>query len=317
MVRDNLSRFPAAEVVKSTAAKDVIPAIDQIYTDYGTPLSHKTDSGPPFNSTSFATYSKKNNIEHIVTPPLHPRSNEAECMMKPLGKTMKLAHHNNLDKKQELVVRKFIKDYKTTPHPSTGMAPGDVILRAGYNTGKPRAPPPDDIVNKVKLADADSKQKNKSYTNNKRFTSRRKLLQGQQVLLKNDQRTRKFEPYYEKEAYFIIDLKGELLSLRRQSDGRTVKQHMSAVKPFYQRTPRQIAPSKKMIEDEDDEYDDISQVTPTPEKRGETERPLNDTNHNNVIQPILPPPPVPQIEPRRSDRIRTSTYTTINRDFVE
>ena len=99
LVRDNLSRFPAAEIVNSTAAKDVIPAMDKIYSDFGTPLSHKTDNGPPFNSEAFASFSSSNNIKHKRIPPLHPRSNEAECTMKPLGKAMKIAHHNKADKK--------------------------------------------------------------------------------------------------------------------------------------------------------------------------------------------------------------------------
>ena len=64
VVRDNLSRFPAAELVKSTAAKDVIPALDKIYTDFGPPCSHKTDNGPPFNSEAFDDYSTQNNIRH-------------------------------------------------------------------------------------------------------------------------------------------------------------------------------------------------------------------------------------------------------------
>ena len=317
MIRDNLSRFPAAHMVKSTAAKDVIPAMDQIYTDFGTPVSHKTDSGPPFNSTAFSTYSQNNNIKHILTPPLHPRSNEAECMMKPLGKAMKLAHHNRLDKKQEL--RKFVKEYRATPHRSTGVAPGDVILRAGYNTGKPRTPPPENVVELVKTADAKSKQKNNSYVNEKRFAKRRDLLQGQLVLMKNDQRTRKFDPYYEKEPYLITDRKGELLLLERRSDGRTVKRHTSAVKPFHPRNPPTRQVTKNHVkEGEDDDYLDFLEV-PVLEDRQEAECALDDTDNN--IQPVLPPPqpvlPPQQTVLRRSARACTSTYTTVNRDFVK
>ena len=140
VVRDNLSRFPAAEIVNSTAAKDVIPAMDRIYSDFGTPLSHKTDNGPPFNSAAFEAFSSANNIRHKRSPPLHPRSNEAECTMKPLGKAMKLAHHNKADKKHELT--KFLRQYRSTPHPATGFPPGDVLFRSGYGTGQPKKDPP-------------------------------------------------------------------------------------------------------------------------------------------------------------------------------
>ena len=85
VIRDNLSRCPAASVVHSTAAKRVIPAMDNIYSTLGNPIEHKTDSGPPFNGNEFDNYSMRNNIKHKRTPPFHPQSNEAECFMKPLG----------------------------------------------------------------------------------------------------------------------------------------------------------------------------------------------------------------------------------------
>ena len=314
MIRDNFSRFPAAEVVRSTAAKDVIPAMDKIYSDFGTPESHKTDSGPPFNSESFSKFSKNNNITHIRIPPLHPRSNEAECMMKPLGKAMKVAHHNRLDKKQEL--RKFIKEYRATPHPSTGVAPGDVIFRSGYNTGRPSAPPPSNILEVVKLADARSKLKNRNYVNNKRFTRRRQLIQGDWVLLKHDRRTRKFEPYYEREPYIITDIKGDLVSLKRLSDGRSVLRHTSAVKPFHARKPqKQTVVKEKTFYDEDVEEIDILSDTPMLTDGEEPECALH--NQGTVQRPGTPPaapPPPPGL--RRSTRERTSTFATINRDFA-
>ena len=160
LVRDNLSRFPAAEIVKSTAAKDVIPAKDRIYSDFGTPLSHKTDNGPPFNNVAFEAFSSVNNIKQ-------KRSNEEECTMTPLGKAMKMAHHNRADKKQEL--SKFLRQYRSTPHPATGFSPDDVKFRSGYGTGQPKKVPPADIVELSRGRDRVSKDKNRKYVNEKRF----------------------------------------------------------------------------------------------------------------------------------------------------
>ena len=258
LVRDNLSRFPAAEIVRSTAAKDVIPAMDKIYTDFGTPVTHKTDNGPPFNSSAFEDYSKDNNISHKRIPPLHPQSNEAECTMKPLGKAMKMAHHNKLNKKHEL--NKFLKQYRATPHPSTTVAPGDVIFRAGYSTGHRRPAPPIDIVEKVKKADATAKNKNEGYVNNKRFTRRRRIVKEQLVLLLNDFKQRKFDPYYEKEPYVVVNISGELLHLQRRSDGRALQRHVSHTKPFFPRRQPASDYPRHEIEDSDHlgELDDES-----------------------------------------------------------
>ena len=323
LVRDNLSRYPAAEIVKSTAAKDVIPALDKIYSDFGNPLSHKTDNGPPFNSETFKNYSRENNIEHKRTPPLHPQSNEAECTMKPLGKAMKLAHHNKADKKQEL--NRFLKQYRATPHPSTGFAPGDIMFRAGFKTGQPKQSPPADIIEKVRERDKASKEKN-NYVNNRRFTKRRDYVQGQLVLLQNDSRTKKFDPYFEKEPYLIMNRKGELLHLTRRSDGRCVHRHTSHVKPFYPRKPppcpnsENIEPNTWDIEDET--LRDSSEIP--------VDTPLNNSAHTEV-QPDQPallelpatpagqvsvPPPAIDTSARRSGRVRTDTSDTKYKDFA-
>ena len=121
VARDNFSRFPAAELVKSTSSKHVLPALGRMYDTYGNPLVHKTDSGPPFNSNNFSRFSGERNIVHKLTPPLHPQANEAEVFMKPLGKCMKIAHFNKSSKQKALDT--LLESYRKTPHPSTGVVP--------------------------------------------------------------------------------------------------------------------------------------------------------------------------------------------------
>ena len=118
VVLDQASRFPAAKIVPSTAAKPVLKAIDDIYTDYGQPTSHRTDNGPPFNSAEFADYSLKKGIEHVKTYPYHAQANPAETFMKPLRKTMKASHHNNTNR--DTALKDLLTSYRSTPHPATG-----------------------------------------------------------------------------------------------------------------------------------------------------------------------------------------------------
>ena len=89
VVQDMFTRFPAAKIVHSTSAKDVLPSLDEIYTSYGYPSIHITDNGSPFNSESFKNYSLKNGIQHCKAYLYHPQANPAERLMKPIGKTMK------------------------------------------------------------------------------------------------------------------------------------------------------------------------------------------------------------------------------------
>eukprot|EP00112_Aurelia_sp_Birch-Aquarium-sp1_P022924 Seg6633.1 transcript_id=Seg6633.1/GoldUCD/mRNA.D3Y31 product="putative protein K02A2.6" protein_id=Seg6633.1/GoldUCD/D3Y31 len=138
VVLDKMSRFPAAKLVPNAAAKPVIKALDDIYTDFGYPEMHRTDNGPPFHSKAFAEFSQTSGIEHIKTFPYHPQANPAETCMRPLGKALKPAHFNKAEK--HTAINEVLATYRSTPHPATGVPPGDILLRSGYRTDFPRQP---------------------------------------------------------------------------------------------------------------------------------------------------------------------------------
>ena len=102
VVQDSLTRFPAAKIVSSTAEKPVIGVLKDIYTNFGNPEKHRTDNGPPFNSSGFAKFSKTRGIEHVKVFPYHPQGNPSETFMKPLGKGIKAAIYENADKQNAL-----------------------------------------------------------------------------------------------------------------------------------------------------------------------------------------------------------------------
>ena len=121
------SRFPTAKIITSTKAEKVIPAIAEVYDAYGNPDSQLSDNGPPFNSKAMEEFAEKRGIELKNIPPLHPSANPVETFMKPLGKTMKMAHH---DKRSEQVALKhLLSNYRNTPHPATGLPPAAMLFR--------------------------------------------------------------------------------------------------------------------------------------------------------------------------------------------
>ena len=132
IVHDNFSRFPAATIVPSTQSDPVISALEEIYTNYGNPEYHRTDNGPPFNGQQFSDFSKRRGIKHTKIFPYHPQANHAETFMKPLGKAMKAAHFTN--EEPQKVIKDLLSAYRSTPHPATGVAPGNVLLRNGYHS---------------------------------------------------------------------------------------------------------------------------------------------------------------------------------------
>ena len=129
-VIDKSSRYPAAKVIPSTSAMAVTGALANIQRLYGYPKKHQTDNGPPFTSTNFANFCTDNRIEHVRTHPYHPSGNPVENFMRPLGKCMKAAHRERRDKEEDL--NQMLGSYRATPHPSTGIAPGNIIFRSGY-----------------------------------------------------------------------------------------------------------------------------------------------------------------------------------------
>ena len=80
--------------MSSTKAVEVIPALKEIYNNYGRPKVQISDNGPPLNLWMMTKFGNENDIELQKTPPLHPSSNLAETLMRPLGKAMKIAHIN-------------------------------------------------------------------------------------------------------------------------------------------------------------------------------------------------------------------------------
>ena len=88
--------------MSSTKAVEVIPALKEIYNNYGRPKVQISDNGPPLNLWMMTKFGNENDIELQKTPPLHPSSNPAETLMRPLGKAMKIAHINKYPEKDNL-----------------------------------------------------------------------------------------------------------------------------------------------------------------------------------------------------------------------
>ena len=101
VVQDVGPRYPATKLVSSTRAESVIPALKDIYNNYGRFETKISDNGPPFNLKKMTEFAAQN-IELQKIAPLHPSSNSVETFMRPLGKAMKIVHMNKENKKYTL-----------------------------------------------------------------------------------------------------------------------------------------------------------------------------------------------------------------------
>jgi Integrase core domain. len=81
------------EIVKSTSAEAVIPAIDCILTDFGIPHKMGTDNGPPFSGYIFEKFAKKMGFKHVKVTLYAPWANATlEHFMRNLGKVLKTSN---------------------------------------------------------------------------------------------------------------------------------------------------------------------------------------------------------------------------------
>ena len=230
VARCNLSRFPEAKKVKSTSANHVLPALENIYNNYGNPICHKADNGPPFNSKAFKDFSTERDISIKHTPPYHPQSNEAECFMKPLGKTIKAAIHDKTN--VSTAVNDLLQSYRSTPHKSTGVAPGQIMFRGGYRTGFPSV---ESNINleAIRTKDMKHKQITNSKINTSVYRQYRATKQGDLVLVKNSMKRRKWDPIFDPKPYIIQKVINTCYELYRPSDGKCIFRHMNETKPYH------------------------------------------------------------------------------------
>ena len=136
VVQDLCTKYPVAVLLsKGTHAKATINALDEIFTNFGRPTRYRSDNGPPFNSVEFTSYMENIGASRDPSYPYRPQSNPVETWMKPLGKCLKIANRNR--KAKEQAIRDLLMAYRTTPHPATGLSPGEMLFRHGYRGAFP------------------------------------------------------------------------------------------------------------------------------------------------------------------------------------
>ena len=192
VAQDMVSHFPAAKILNKTNEKKVIDTLGEFYANFGTPMVHRTDNGPPFNSKEFTRFSTDNGIIHEKTFPYHPQANPVETFMRPLGKAMKVAHREGKSKEEAL--RELLSTYRATPHHITNISPGDMIFRNGYGKDFPKTCTPSDRDIKKSLAkDEDVRIKRDEKKNKTRRGET--FAQDDVIYTRNNVRT-KFQPLF-------------------------------------------------------------------------------------------------------------------------
>ena len=212
---DEYSRYPEVEIVKSTASKNVLPSIDRIFSTHGFPETFKTDGGPPFNgddSHSFQTYLKWAGVKHKKVSAEDPEAKGlAENFMKNLKKVWHIALQEKKNPQQEMY--KFLRQYRATPHCTTGKAPAEILFGRKFKTRIPTLTTKPTNDKDIRDKDAQEKKKQKAYKDRPSNVKPHKIKKGDKVLLLNNKKRGPF--WYDPTPYQVINIQGHQITARR------------------------------------------------------------------------------------------------------
>ena len=185
------SKWPEIKIFlknQSTNAAGVIFAMEKMFTTHGIPDVVRTDNGPPFNGKCFKAFSAKFGFQHHKVTPLWPEANgQAEAFMKCLGKVVRTAHIENRDWKA--AINDFLRAYRATPHPSTGVAPAQLMYpRRRFKTQLPRLSQTNASDTAVAEFNRRAMLKAKEYADRRRKATPSSLVVGDTVLVRQRKR---------------------------------------------------------------------------------------------------------------------------------
>ena len=266
VVHDDYSRFPVVEILYSTSSKAVIPILDKIFALLGSPVTLKTDNGPPFNSDEFQKFSEYIGFQHQKITPLWPRANaECERLMKSLAKVIRIAKIENKNWRQELYT--FLRAYRSTPHSTTQKSPAETLFHRTFRTQLPetqaeRKQPSESAANEqFRECDRQAKSKMKRYADARRHASFQTLQIGDRVLVKAP-KVNKFSSYYDPRPYEVTAVKGSMITASRQ--GGTITRNTS----FFKKIAAGLTDNKQKQDTEIEEEDDIT-LMPRRQQQGQ------------------------------------------------
>ena len=123
----------------------------------------------PFNGDEFRQFAEHMGFKHRRNTSLWPRANsEWERFMRSIGKAICAANTGHRRRKQE--IHTFLRNYRATPHGTTGMSPAELLFGRKINTKLPNLTNKTNNDNNVRVNDTKRKQKMKEYFDLRRNT---------------------------------------------------------------------------------------------------------------------------------------------------
>ncbi|XP_028397227.1 uncharacterized protein K02A2.6-like [Dendronephthya gigantea] len=272
---DYYSRWPEAKVMKSITSRNILAWLDDVFATHGYPKQIKSDNASYFISCEFYTTLKSWGATVKYVTEYWPQANGLiERFNRVFLKHVQTALVEGKDWKATLPT--LLRNYRATPHGSTGETPSQLLMQRELKT---KLPSTSQVINlpqfndlEVRHTDAQSKKKGKEYADARRNAKEKKIKSGDYVLVQQKHRD-KFTTNFQTERVKVIKVNGSQIVFK-DKDGIVHRRNSAHVK-------------KVQHEDQTDEEIDDDMVQTSAQHQREP------------VEEI--PPPIP---PRRSTRNR-------------
>ena len=222
------------------------------------------DNGPPFNSHQFKTYASITGFRHRRITPLWPQAKaETERFMRTVKKSIKAALNKGRSWKQELF--KFLLDYWTTPHCTTGAPPATILFGRTIKNHLPHLITPIAEDPSIRERDTKAKRKIKQYADRKAYVKPNDLRVGDTVIVKSNNTSKALTPY-QPNPMTIIKKKGSMITA-------THKGSLTRNSSFFKKIPKPTTNPAHNPSSEDESY---AHTTTPPEYKD------NQTQHTTL-----------------------------------
>ena len=121
---DALSKWMEVKSVSAATSTQTVEHLRNIFATHGLPEMLVTENGSVFTSFEFQDFTKRNGIRHVTSAPYHPASNG---LTERMVQTFK-EHIRMKDGSVDTRISRFMFQYCTTPHTTTGVSPAELLL---------------------------------------------------------------------------------------------------------------------------------------------------------------------------------------------
>jgi len=233
---DYYSRWTNAVIMTKTETKNIINVMSTIFATHGVPEIVVSDNGRNLCSAEMEEYLCEYGIKHRRVTPYWPRANgEVERQNRTLLKAIRTARVEKKDWKKEL--NKFLLNFRSTPHATTGVSPAELLMGRKLRTKLPQLEVQSERMERqrdseMRQTDWQRKTRGKEYGDKQRHAIPSDVKEGDEVLLKQARRD-KFSTTFEHEPYQVIEKRGHSLILEHaDSDEPPIMRNTSACKKY-------------------------------------------------------------------------------------